>query len=263
VALLGGIGLMLALFGRYYQLLGWHGAEDRRLRFLPPGEVPLTPSQRSTAWYFCIVAATFLVQTLLGGATARCHAETGGFFGMDLAQWLPYNLTRTWRLQLALFFVSAAYVAAGIFLAPIIAGRKPRGQRALSCVLLAAPVVVVVGSLAGEAASYKGWLPADLKPTVGAQRWEYLDLGKLWQVLLVAGLVLWCAILFRGLCSRLAGDSRGNAGGRRRRALPAPVGGAVPGVGGLLEFPGCGRVWLPHQPAGRQLLRDWHTADGQ
>jgi nitric oxide reductase subunit B len=210
VALLGGIGAVLTVFGRYYNVLGWHGQEERRLRFFAPGDVSLTPSQRSTGWYFFIVASLFLVQTLLGGATAHYHAETGGFFGIDLARWLPYNLTRTWHLQLALFFVVAAFLAAGVFLAPLIAGREPRGQRFLSFSLLAALVVVVVGSMAGEAASYKGWLPRDAKPIVGAQGWEYLDLGRLWQVLLVAGLVLWCAILYRGLRGKLAEESRGN-----------------------------------------------------
>ncbi len=210
VALLGGIGLVMGVFGRYSNLLGWHGAEERRLRFLPPGDVPLTPAQRSTAWYFFIVAALFLVQTLLGGATAHYHADNGSFFGLDLPLWFPYNLTRTWHLQLALFFVSTAFLAAGIFLAPLIAGREPRGQRLLSFVLLGALVVVVVGSLGGEAASYKGWLRTDLKPMIGAQGWEYLDLGRLWQILLVGGLVLWCLILYRGLRSRLAGESRGN-----------------------------------------------------
>lgn len=210
VALLGGIGLMLTLFGRYSSLLGWHGAEERRLRFHPPGQVPLTPAQRSTAWYFFVVAALFLVQTFLGGATAHYHAETGGFFGLDLAQLLPYNLTRTWHLQLALFFVSAAYLAAGIFLAPLITGREPRGQRLLSFLLLAALVVVVVGSLAGEAASYKGWIHPSAKTVFGAQGWEYLDLGRLWQVLLTVGLLLWCVILYRGLRGHLAGESRGN-----------------------------------------------------
>ena len=210
IALLGGIGLMLTAFGRYSNLLGWHAEEERRLRFLPPAEVPLTPAQRSTSWYFLVVAALFLVQTLLGGATAHYHAETGGFFGFDLPQWLPYNLTRTWHLQLAIFFVSAAYLAAGIFLAPLIAGYEPRGQRFLSFLLLGAVVVVVVGSMAGEAASYKGWLPHDAKPLIGAQGWEYLDLGLVWQVLLVVGLVLWCAILYRGLRGKLAEESRGN-----------------------------------------------------
>lgn len=210
IALLGGIGLMLTVFGRSSHLLGWHAQQERRLRFLPPGMVSLTPAQRSTAWYLFIVAALFFVQTLLGGATAHYHAETGSFFGIDLPRWLPYNLTRTWHLQLAIFFVSAAYLAAGIFLAPLIAGREPRGQRFLSFVLLGALVVVVVGSMIGEAASYKGWLPQDAKPFFGAQGWEYLDLGRLWQILLVAGLVLWCVILYRGLRGKLAGESRGN-----------------------------------------------------
>ncbi len=210
IALLGGIGLMLTIFGRYSNLLGWHGAEERRLRFFPPGEVPLTPAQRSTAWYYFVVAALFFVQTLLGGATAHYHAETGGFFGLDLAQWLPYNLTRTWHLQLALFFVATAYLAAGIFLAPLVSGREPRGQRFLSYLLLAALTVVVVGSLIGEAASYKGWIGGEAKPLFGAQGWEYLDLGRLWQILLVGGMVLWCVILFRGLRGKLATESRGN-----------------------------------------------------
>jgi nitric oxide reductase subunit B len=210
IALLGGIGLMLTVFGRYSNLLGWHGEEGRRLRFLPPGDVPLTPAQRSTSAYFFVVAALFFVQTMLGGATAHYHAETGGFFGLDLAQWLPYNLTRTWHLQLALFFVSAAYLAAGIFLAPLVSGREPRGQRFLSYLLLAALTVVVVGSLIGEAASYKGWIRGEAKPVIGAQGWEYLDLGRLWQILLVGGMVLWCVILFRGLRGKLATESRGN-----------------------------------------------------
>lgn len=210
VALLGGTGLLLGLFGRYSTLLGWHATEERRVRFLPPSGVPLTPGQRSTAWYFLAVASLFLIQTLLGGATAHYHAETGAFFGLDLAQWLPYNLTRTWHLQLSIFFVATSYLAAGIFIAPLVAGQEPRGQRALSFLLLIALVVVVVGSMAGEALSYKGWMRQGLRPIVGAQGWEYLDLGRLWQVLLVIGMVLWCVILYRGLRRRLRQESRGN-----------------------------------------------------
>src|SRR5579875_2956215 len=106
--------------------------------------------------------------------------------------------------------LATSYLGAGIFLAPLIAGREPHGQRLLSFLLLAALVVVVVGSLSGEAASYKGWLPHDAKPLLGAQGWEYLDLGRLWQILLVGGLVLWCVILYRGLRGKLADESHGN-----------------------------------------------------
>ena len=132
IALLGGIGLLLTYFGRYSSFLGWHVEENRRVRFRAPSEISLTPAQRATAWYFVVVAALFLVQTLLGGATAHYHAETGGFFGYDLARVLPYNLARTWHLQLALFWVVASFLAAGIFLAPVIAGSEPRGQRLLT-----------------------------------------------------------------------------------------------------------------------------------
>lgn len=210
IALLGGTGLVLAAYGRYSALIGWHGMEQRRLRFIPPEEVPLTPAQRSTAGYFFAVAALLLVQTLLGGATAHYHADDGSFFGLDLAQVLPYNLTRTWHLQLALFVVSAAFLAGGIFLAPLVAGREPRGQGFLSYVLLGALVVVVVGSLAGEAASYHGLLQGEQRPLFGAQGWEYLDLGRFWQILLVVGMVLWLVIVYRGLRRRLAVESFGN-----------------------------------------------------
>jgi len=81
----------------------------------------------------------------------------------------------------------------------VIAGSEPRGQRFLTFALLVALVVVVVGSLAGEAASYKGILEGAARPFIGAQGWEYLDLGRLWQLLLVLGLVIWCVIIFRGL----------------------------------------------------------------
>jgi nitric oxide reductase subunit B len=210
IALLGGIGAMLGVFGRWSGTLGWHGEEQRRLRFLAPGGVTLTPAQRSTAGYFLAAAALLLAQNLLGGATAHYHADDGSFFGIDLAQVLPYNLTRTWHVQLAIFVVATAYVAAGIFLAPMVTGREPRGQAALSYLLLAALVVVVVGSLAGEALSYHGLLTGKLRPLVGAQGWEYLDLGRLWMILLVIGMLIWLVIVYRGLRSRLAIESRGN-----------------------------------------------------
>jgi nitric oxide reductase subunit B len=210
IVLLGGTGLLFGLFGRYSGTVGWHSQEERRLVFRPPGSVAVTPAQRATGWFFFTVAALLLVQTLLGGATAHYHAETGGFFGIDLAKYLPYNLTRTWHLQLALFFIVGSFLAAGIYLAPIIAGREPRGQRLLTFLLFGAVVIVVVGSLAGEAASYKGWLVGALRPIIGAQGMEFLDLGRLWQILLTLGLVLWCVILYRGLSGKLDRESRGN-----------------------------------------------------
>ncbi len=135
IALLGGIGLLLAAFGRW-NFLGWHGREDQRISFRPPDEVTLTPAQRWCAWFFLVMALLFTLQTLLGGATQHYRAEIADFFGFDLARILPFNIARTWHLQLAIFWVSTSFLAAGIFLAPMITGREPRRQNWLSYALL-------------------------------------------------------------------------------------------------------------------------------
>ena len=96
ITLLGGTGLLLFVVGRW-DLLGWHRADEerpgQRLRFRPPEEVRLAPAQRATAWYFLVIASLFLLQGLLGAANAHYHVEPGGFYGLSLGDWLPYNLS--------------------------------------------------------------------------------------------------------------------------------------------------------------------------
>jgi nitric oxide reductase subunit B len=205
IALLGGIGLLFGAFGRW-NFLGWRGREQAVLSFRAPGDVALTPAQRATAWFFLVMAALFLIQALVGAASQHYRADLGDFFGFDLAKVFPYNLTRTFHVQLAIFFVSASYLAAGIFLAPMIARREPKGQGKLAYILLGAVALVVLGSLAGEFAGIHGWIGG----IVGNQGFEYLDLGRLWQVLLVIGLFFWVFILWRGLRGRLSKEHVGN-----------------------------------------------------
>ena len=213
VALLVGIGATLYAFGRFRQL-GWPdepAGPGATIVFREPSEVRLTAAQRSTVWYFLIVISLFLLQALCGGANAHYHAEPANFFGIDVASWFPYQLTRTWHLQLALFFVAAAYLAIGIFIAPMIAGKEPRHQNKLALALFGALVVVVVGSLVGETLSYRDVIESPVTAWwVGAQGWEYLDLGRLWQIALTAGFVLWLVIIFRGLRTKLAGEHLGS-----------------------------------------------------
>ncbi|HUJ31145.1 MAG TPA: cbb3-type cytochrome c oxidase subunit I [Candidatus Acidoferrum sp.] len=208
IALLGGIGFLLAAFGRW-NFLGWHGREDQRVSFRPPDEVALTPAQRSCAWFFLVMALLFVLQAVLGGATQHYRAEIANFFGFDLARILPFNIARTWHLQLAIFWVATSFLAAGIFLAPMITGREPRRQNWLSYALLGALAIVVFGSLAGEYAGIRGWIQHGWS-WFGAQGFEYLDLGRFWQILLTVGLVFWVIILFRGLRGRLGSEHVGN-----------------------------------------------------
>jgi nitric oxide reductase subunit B len=208
VALLGGIGLLFAAFGRW-NFLGWHGREQATLTFRRPGDVALTPAQRACAWFFLVMAALFLIQTMVGAASQHYRAELGDFFGIDLAELLPFNLARTFHVQLAIFFVSTSFLAAGIFLAPMIAGREPRRQHWLAYGLLAALAIVVFGSLIGEFGGIHGWFGDD-GSIFGLQGFEYLDLGRFWQVLLALGLFFWAALIFRGVRGRLAREHKGN-----------------------------------------------------
>ena len=208
IALLGGVGLLFGAFGRW-RFLGWQGREQASLSFRTPGDIALTPAQRATAWFFFVMAALFLVQTLVGAASQHYRAELADFFGINLAAWFPFNLMRTWHVQLAIFFVATSYLAAGIFLAPMIARREPRGQAVLAFGLLGALALVVGGSMVGELAGIHGWT-SGLAEWFGNQGWEYLDLGRFWQILLSIGIFAWVFMLWRVLRTRLRREHPGN-----------------------------------------------------
>jgi nitric oxide reductase subunit B len=209
IALLGGIGLLFGAFGRW-NLLGWHGREQASLSFRTPGDVALTPAQRACAWFFFVMAALFVIQTLVGAASQHYRADLADFFGINLATAFPFNLMRTWHVQLALFWVATSFVAAGIFLAPMIARREPRGQAKLAFFLLGALAVVVFGTLIGSFLGIHGWLGDAATNWFGLQGFEYLDLARVWQVLLAVGLFVWAFMLWRVLRTRLRREHVGN-----------------------------------------------------
>jgi nitric oxide reductase subunit B len=199
VSLLIGLGLALLFFGRFH-FLGWEGGPDEFQVLQTTEETHgLLPSQAATLKYFVVVAGLFLLQALAGGALAHYRVEPYSFYGIDqIVGIFPYNLMRTWHLQLAVFWIATAWVAGGLFLAPWVGGGEPRGQRLGVNLLFGALLVVVLGSLGGEALGINDRL-GSLWFWLGHQGSEYLDLGRLWQVLLAAGLVLWLALMFRAL----------------------------------------------------------------
>ncbi|AQP44128.1 nitric-oxide reductase large subunit [Tessaracoccus flavus] len=209
IALLAGLGALFAVYGRWSKKIGWQSSETPSLSFLQPGKVGITKAQKATAWFFLVVSLLFLVQSTLGAAVEHYRAELSSFFGIDLAQVLPFNLARTWHLQLSLLWTAAAFLAAAIFLAPIISGREPKRQHWLTYGLLGALTVVVVGMLAGTAISTFGpdWAAGSI---FFDQQWEYLDLPRFWQILLVIGLFLWILIIYRAIRSRLRSESKFN-----------------------------------------------------
>jgi nitric oxide reductase subunit B len=162
-----------------------------------------TPSQRATVKYFFVVAALWVVQVALGAITAHYGVEGSGFYGIPLDRWLPYSVTRTWHLQIGIFWIATSWLATGLYVAPAVSGIEPKGQRLGVNVLFGALIFVVVGSLAGEWMSIQHKL-GNLWFWLGTQGYEYVDLGRLWQILLFGGLCFWLWLMWRALRPALA-----------------------------------------------------------
>ncbi len=195
ITLLAGTALVLFAFGKF-NYLGWKGKREHIHPQMLPGVT--TESQRATIKYFVVVALLFFGQVMVGGATAHFRAEPGSFYGFDLSSFFPSNILRTWHLQLAIFWIATAYIAGGLFLASALGGSEPKGQVWGIHFLFAALAIVVFGSLLGEMFGIRQLL-GKLWFWFGHQGWEYLDLGRAWQILLVIGLVVWLILIFRGI----------------------------------------------------------------
>ncbi|QSX29382.1 nitric-oxide reductase large subunit [Shewanella cyperi] len=190
VTLIAGIGALV-----------WHHASGKEEHLPEPAKQdPLlslrpTPSQKAVGKYFFTAIGLFLLQILLGGITAHYSVEGQAFYGIPLSEILPYSVTRTWHTQLAVFWIATAWLGTGLYIAPALSGYEPKYQRLGVNVLWAALVVVVLGSMAGEWLGVQQYFDLDTNFLFGHQGYEYVDLGRVWQILLLAGLMIWLTLV--------------------------------------------------------------------
>lgn len=171
---------------------------DDPLRNMKP-----TASMRATLKYIWIVAFLILIQMLSGVITAHYGVEGSAFYGIPLDKFLPQAVSRSWHVQLAIFWIATSWLATGLYIAPAVSGYEPKYQKLGVNILFAALLIVVLGSLAGQ------WLGVMQKLGLrenflwGHQGYEYVELGRIWQVLLLIGLVLWLVLMIRALLPAL------------------------------------------------------------
>lgn len=164
----------------------------------------LTPSQKGLAKYIFLVVALFCFQIMIGGFTAHYTVEGQGFYGFNVSEYFPYSLVRTWHIQAALFWIATGFLAAGLFLAPIINGGKdPKYQKLGVDVLFWALVAVVVGSFVGNYLAIAQIMPTEWNFWLGHQGYEYVDLGRLWQIGKFLGIAFWLLLMLRGIVPAL------------------------------------------------------------
>jgi len=160
----------------------------------------ITPSMRAVAKYFWVVCAMFLAQVLLGIVTAHYAVEGQGLYGLPFAEYLPYTVTRTWHTQLAVLWIATAWLATGLYVAPMLSGRDPKFQRFGVNFLFFSLLIIVVGSFAGQWAAVHRFIDnLTINFWFGHQGYEYVDLGRFWQIYLTIGLLLWVFLVVRGL----------------------------------------------------------------
>jgi nitric oxide reductase subunit B len=194
IVLLAGIGLMVWYYARR------RGEDSDTIPVVFPllGEKQ-TPSQKATVKYFWIVSALLLVQVLMGVITAHYGVEGQAFYGVPLSEWLPYSVTRTWHIQIAIFWIATSWLATGLYYAPAISGYEPKFQRFGVNLLFGALLVIVVGSLAGQWFGVMQKLGYIQNFWFGHQGYEYVDLGRFWQIFLFAGLIIWLLLMGRAI----------------------------------------------------------------
>jgi nitric oxide reductase subunit B len=158
-----------------------------------------TPSMKATRKYFFVVIGLILAQIGMGAVTAHYAVEGHAFFGIPLADLLPYTVSRTIHTQFGIFWIATAWLATGLYIAPLLSGHEPRFQNLGVDVLFYALLAIVVGSTA------VGWLGTlqrqglDFTFWLGNQGLEFTSMGRVWQILLFVGLLFWLLLLGRAL----------------------------------------------------------------
>ncbi len=195
IILLAGIGFLAYLYARQ--------DSDMTLTEIPDQDpmqgLAITPSMKATLKYFWVVTSLIVVQVGMGVITAHYGVEGSGFYGLALDQILPYSVSRTWHIQLAIFWIATSWLATGLYIAPAVSGHEPKFQRLGVNVLFGALLVIVVGSLLGQWLGIMQKLGLVENFWFGHQGYEYVDLGRFWQIFLFAGLFIWLFLMGRAI----------------------------------------------------------------
>ncbi len=148
VALLAVLGFVVHIIHRYRFFYTSHPLTELVTDL---SKVPITASQRKTAKYFLVVAGLFIAQITMGGLLAHYTVHPSSFYAQWVGRHVPYAWAKSWHLQLGIFWIAVSWIAAAIYLAPLIGKREPKGQGLLVDLLFAA-------ILARPARGGSGWV---------------------------------------------------------------------------------------------------------
>lgn len=201
LALFLGIGVVLYIYGQMRMIGDPFETASRpglTTRELESGLQRVRPTQRLVYKFFAFAMVVFLIQVFAGVLSANDFVRTDRLLGIDIARLLPITVVRSWHVLLQIFWFFICWIGYTIFFLPELSA-VPRGQKQLINLLFWMGMLVGAGVLLGIYMGPKGYLNDQLAYWLGSQGWEFMELGRLWQILMLAAFVLWIVIIYRAV----------------------------------------------------------------
>ena len=197
LALFIGIGIVLYVYGQMKTLQydPFEGSQERSLTTYDLENGHVRKTQRATYKFFALAMVVFGLQVLAGIGAATDFVRPFGLFLGDL---IPFTVLRSYHTLFQIFWFFMCWVGYTIFFLPRLAP-VPRGQKALIDLLFVLCVIVGAGSLLGIYSGQTGILTGAAAYWLGSQGWEFMEMGRVFQILLLVAFSLWIAIIWRGI----------------------------------------------------------------
>lgn len=193
-------GIVLYFIGQYNQLSNKFFKPATRDLFNTARVAAFNPtrSQKATYKFFAVAILLFFLQVSSGLITLNDFINWLGVMGIHIKDNVPVTISRSWHLMLSLYWISICWIASSIFILPILAKKEISGQVRLINTIFVMLLLLAGGSLTGMILGPLGLL-GEWWNMLGHQGWEFVDFGKLYQILLMAIFVVWMVVVYRGL----------------------------------------------------------------
>lgn len=200
LGLIFGLGIVLYYHGKLEKLDDETYTKNSQ-PFMTSGEIArFQPDavQRATYKYFFVAIILFAVQVLSGILTVHDFVGFVSYFGFDISEPLPITITRSWHVQLSLLWISACWIGASFFMMSLVSPQQSRGQVTRINLIFWLTVLLVGGSFVGILLGPHGLIGKNWY-WLGHQGWEYVEIGKLWQIILGVVFIIWAITIYRGI----------------------------------------------------------------
>ena len=193
-----GIGLVLYVYGQMKTLQAdpfQSGETGQSLTTTDLERNTVRPTQQATYKFFAFAMVIFGLQVLAGIIGATDFIRPMGLFLGDL---IPFTVARSYHTILQIYWFFMCWVGYTIFFLPR-CSKVPKGQLLLINTLFTLCVIVGVGVLVGIYLGQTGIITGNVAYWLGSQGWEFMELGRAFQLLLLVAFSLWILIIYRGV----------------------------------------------------------------